>query len=60
MTRVIGSTDVYSRKYLDRALDRLDRLRVYDKNRLKMTEIAVGDLRHQVAHLRKALLEEVE
>ncbi len=42
--RVIGSTDVYSRKYLDRQLDRLDRLRVHDKERIKQLEKYIFEL----------------
>ncbi len=38
MTRVIGSTDVYSRKHIDRQHDRLDRLRVHDKERIRAIE----------------------
>ncbi len=38
---MIGSTDVYSRKHIDRALDRLDRLRVHDKQRIRDLEALV-------------------
>ncbi len=41
----IGSTDVYSRKHIDRQLDRLDRLRVHDKDRIKAIEEAFKDLK---------------
>ncbi len=51
--RVIGSTDVYSRKHIDRALDRLDRLRVHDKQRIKQLEIALGDLVTWKANLQR-------
>ncbi len=41
--RVIGSTDVYSRKHIDRQLDRLDRL--HDLHTKKLHELRVA-LRH--------------
>ena len=41
----IGSTDVYSRKHIDRELDRLDRLRVHDKARVKAVEEAFKDMK---------------
>lgn len=44
MTRVIGSTDVYSRKHLDRQLDRLDRLHAANKQK-------IADLKQQLASL---------
>ncbi len=44
-TRVIGSTDVYSRKHIDRQIDRLERLYHAHKDRLR-------DLEHELAELR--------
>ncbi len=41
---VLGSSDVYSRKHIDRQLDRLDRLRVHDKQRIRLLEEQVGSL----------------
>lgn len=34
----IGSTDVYSRKHIDKQFDRLERLRSYDKERIRELE----------------------
>lgn len=34
----IGSTDVYSRKHIDKQFDRLERLRSYDKERIRALE----------------------
>ncbi len=42
--RVIGSTDVYSRKHIDRQFDRLDRLRSRDKERIRELEQQVAAL----------------
>ncbi len=39
--RVIGSTDVYSRKHIDRQFDRLEKLRLLDKQRLRDLEALV-------------------
>ncbi len=58
--RVIGSTDVYSRKHLDRELDRLDRLRVHDKERIKILEIEVQALlawKSKIQHVARAVPE---
>ncbi len=46
--KVIGSTDVYSRKHIDREFDRLERLRVHDKQSLR-------ELRADVASLKQML-----
>ncbi len=43
-SRVIGSTDVYSRKHIDKQFDRLERLRGYDKE-------SIRDLRKRVQEL---------
>ncbi len=51
----IGSTDVYSRKHIDRQLDRLDRLRVHDKDRIKQLE---ADCKAHRALLKKFLAED--
>ncbi len=42
--RVIGSTDVYSKKHIDRALDRLDRLHDLHSEKIR-------DLRRALARL---------
>ncbi len=44
MTKVIGSTDVYSRKYIDREFDRLERLRVHDKQQLRALKTQMASL----------------
>ncbi len=46
--RVIGSTDVYSRKHLDRQYDRLDRL--HDVHSKK-----IGDLKLRIVKLEEAV-----
>ncbi len=45
--RVIGSTDVYSRKHIDRQLDRLDRL--HDLHSQKIRDLRILVIRHIAA-----------
>ncbi len=48
--KVVGSTDTYGRKYLDRGFDRLDRLHYLNKEK--------GDtLKKRVAHLEEVVQE---
>ncbi len=49
MTRVIGSTDVYSRKHIDRQNDRLDRRVDHHGDRLKDLIQRVGVLEQLLA-----------
>ncbi len=51
--RVIGSTDVYSRRHIDRELDRLDRLRVHDKAKIKELQRQLADLLAWKANLQR-------
>lgn len=43
--RVIGSTDVYSRKYIDRQFDRLDRLHSANKDKITALKTQLASLR---------------
>lgn len=46
--RVIGSTDVYSRRHIDRNFDRLERLYQHEKERRKALEDRVVKLERTV------------
>ncbi len=51
--RVIGSTDVYPRKHIDRQVDRLERLHGYNKTK-------IADLKARIAALEKLVQLRVE
>ncbi len=51
MTRVIGSTDVYSRKHIDRNHDRLDRRIDHHGDKLSKLKTLVADLQRLIIEL---------
>ncbi len=54
--RVIGSTDVYSRKHIDRNIDRLERLYFAHKSRIRELEIQISELVSDLHRLRLGLV----